>query len=201
MRPRKYHAGPKRVPYKNLLELRTEYRIEYAQWFLLGAAVTWPLACLIGKRAMRYQGGVGVVPYQRAVEEWPNGHPTRTTSKFFNRYAFGTCFIVGNLFAGYMTDSSRLSNEYYTRPDLKPKAAMVNDQSMLYEDAVLKQMYQANYNTRGDDHKKSNWYRILRPMDANYDTLENNYAGRAEITNVRGGKVPTLNTDYVDHEN
>jgi hypothetical protein len=200
MRPRKYMAGPKRVIYKNLIELKTEYRIEYAQWFLLGAMLTWPIACLIGKRAQRYQGGVGVAPYQRLVEEWPNGHPTRISNKFFNRYAFGSCFIVGNLLAGSMADSSKLSNEWYTRPDLKPKAAMVND-SHLYEDTVLKQMYETNYNSKGDDHKKSNLYRMLRPLDANYDTYENNYAGRHEISNNRGGKFPTLNTDYVDHEN
>ena len=170
MRPRKYMAGPKRIPYKNLLELRTEYRIEYAQWFLLGAAVSWPIACMIGNRAQRYQGGAGVVPYQRAVEEWPNVHATRTTRKFFRRYAFGTCFIVGNLLAGYMTDTSRLSNEWYTRPDLKPKAAMVKDDSMLYEADVVNQMKQQHYNTVTDDHKKSNWYRMLFPLDANYDT-------------------------------
>ena len=194
-------AGPKRVVYKNMLELKVEYRIEYAQWFLLGAFVAWPIACLIGKRATRYQGGVGVAPYQRMVEEWPNGHPTRMANKYFNRYAFGTCFITGNLLAAQMTDTSRLSNEYYTRPDFKPKAAMVNDQSMLYEDSVLKQMYETNYNTKGDDHKKGSWYRMLFPRDANYDTASNNYEGRHEITNNRGGKFPTLDTDYVEHEN
>ena len=49
--------------------------------------------------------------------------------------------MTGVLFARTFTDDTALKNPWYTRPDLKPKAAMVeNDAS--YDDVVLKQLEQ-----------------------------------------------------------
>jgi hypothetical protein len=76
---------------------------------------------------MRYQGGVAVVPYQRWIHDWPNVHENRTTFRFFRRYALATMVICGSLFARNLTDETPLNNGWYTRPDLKPKAAMVNN--------------------------------------------------------------------------
>lgn len=39
-----------------------------------------------------------------------------------------------------MTDGGPMSNREYTRPDLKPKAAMVKDESMLYDQKSLDQL-------------------------------------------------------------
>ena len=72
-------ANPKRVPFKNMLTLKQEYRREFYYNFAFGALLGWPLAVLIGKRTQTYQGGVAVVPYQRWVHDFPNVHPMRTT--------------------------------------------------------------------------------------------------------------------------
>lgn len=101
--------------------------MEWAQWFLIGGALSWPLAMRFGNWAQTYQSGVGVVPYNRWVEEWPVVEATRTVRKFFRRYAYGTVFVSGFVFATYMTDPGKTKNKDYNRPDFKPKAAMVKD--------------------------------------------------------------------------
>lgn len=140
-RPRKLMAGPKRVPWKNYRELRDDYRRMWIVNFFFGAALGWPIAVLIGRRAMVYQGGVAVIPQQRWVHDWPNVNPTRTTWRFFRRYSLLTCCITGTLFARYFTDDSALKNQWYSRPDLKPKAAMVKEDTS-YDPVVYKQMLQ-----------------------------------------------------------
>ena len=47
--------------------------------------------------------------------------------------------VTGTMFARQFTDNTGLKNEWYTRPDLKPKAAMVNDQTD-YDPQALKQL-------------------------------------------------------------
>ena len=132
-------ASPKRVPFKNYKELRDDYRREFIINFLAGAMLGWPLAVIIGRRATTYQGGVGVVPYQRWVHDWPNVCATRTNRKFFRRYSLLTMCVTGTMFARQFTDNTGLKNEWYTRPDLKPKAAMVNDPTD-YDPQALKQL-------------------------------------------------------------
>ena len=197
-------ANPKRVPFKNIQQMKLEYRIDYYTWFGIGAVLSWPLACMVGYRAQRYQGGVGVVPYQRWVEDWPNVTETRQAQRWFRRYAFYTCILGGFAMATYMSDNSKLRNSWYTRPDFKQKAAMVKDESMIYDEAALKQLYQQNYNaSSGDEKKKGDFYRVFRPLNADYNTVDNHYAGREHTTNFRAleaGKFPTLHHDYSDHE-
>ena len=94
---------------------------------------------VIGRRAQRYQGGTAMVPYQRWVHDFPNVAPYRTTLRFFRRYAFYTCFICGNALAFYMTDRTRFRNSWYTRPDLKAKAAMVKDDPN-FDDVAYQQL-------------------------------------------------------------
>ena len=47
------------------------------------------------------------------------------------------CGIAGLLLANKMADDSKIQNKTYDRPDFAPKAAMVNDTSMYYDDAVV----------------------------------------------------------------
>ena len=136
---KKYMANPKRVPFKNMAQLKSEYRREFGWNFAFGALLGWPLAVLVGKRAQTYQGGVAVVPYQRWVQDYPNVHPTRTTWRFFRRYSMATCFVTGYAFAKYMGNENTMSNQWYTRPDLKQKAAMVKSDDV-YDDAVYQQV-------------------------------------------------------------
>ena len=104
-----------------------------------------------------------------------------------------------------MADDSKIKNHLYDRPDLKPKAAMVNDTSMLYDDDVYKQMLQSNYNTeKSSEYKKSSLYRLFRPLNADYDTKDNTYVDRgASGTNYvpSSGRFPLHTNTYADHEN
>ena len=122
-------AGPKRIPWKNMSELKAQYREQYWTCFFIGAALSWPLAILVGRRASMYQGGVAVVPYQRCVHDHPNVHPTRTTFRFFRRYALITMFVTGTLMGRQFANDKALKNNFYNRPDFKPKAAMVMEQN------------------------------------------------------------------------
>jgi len=54
-------------------------------------------------------------------------------------------FIGGFTLARYMVDDAPLNDQFYTRPDFKPKAAMVNDTSMYYDDEAYQQLLQQNY--------------------------------------------------------
>ena len=195
-------AGPKRIPFKNLRAMQHEYHLAFAQWFAAGALLSWPIACAIGYRMQSYQGGVGVVPYQRICEEYPVVRPNHAARKWFRRYAFGLTLVGAYCFANYMTDDNKMHNEWYSRPDFKPKAAMVSDSSAMYDDQVYKQMQGEFHNTASrDESKKSSVYRFFRPLNADYDTVNNPYAGRTTANfNPEGGKFPTLTNDYADHE-
>ena len=143
------------------------------------------------------------MPYQRICEEYPVVRPNHHAKKFFRRYSIGLT-ITGGLFAAYfMPDDNKLRNEWYTRPDFKPKAAMVKDESMIYDKQVMTAMKSTNYNENAaDERKKGSLYRFFRPLNADYNTVDNNYIGRNGQPNFNpeGGKFPTLTTDYTDHE-
>ena len=213
--------GPKRVPYNNKSQLVAEYRAEWLQYFLIGAALGWPLGTRVGRWAQTYQGGVPVVPMNRWIEEWPNVEAGRATRKMFRRYAFGTCFVTGCALAVAFTDTGKMRNRDYTRPDLKPKAAMVKDSSALYEPRALSQLQQSYViNDRGtgivnsttfandpelepSNRRKSTAYRFFFPLDANYSTYTSPYSGADPLQSLdpQTGSFPTLINDYDDHRN
>lgn len=136
IRFKKYMAGPKRVPFKNHMQLKKQWRSEFWLWFFIGAAACWPLAIVIGRRSMTSVGGVALAPRQRWVHDWPNVHPNRTTFRVFRRYALGVMIIGGTIAGRSMADMSKMENSWYTRPDLKPKAAMVDDDEVTHYDNV-----------------------------------------------------------------
>lgn len=106
-------------------------------------------------------------------------NPTRQARIKFGRYSLFVCSLAGLLLANRMADDSKIKNHLYDRPDLKPKAAMVTDTSMYYDDEVYNQMKKANYNgEKSSEFKKSSLYRLFRPINADYNTLENDYVGR-----------------------
>ena len=151
------------------------------------------------------RGGTPVVPLQRWVEDHPNCHPTRQAKVKFGRYSLFVCAFAGYCFANKMTDDSKIQNHLYDRPDLKPKAAMVKDTSMYYDDEVYNQMIQANYKKDGNnEYKKSSLYRLFRPLTADYNTKSNDYVERgASGTNFNpvNGRFPLHTNNYADHEN
>ena len=133
----------------------------------------------------------------------PNLHPSATTNRFFRKYA-GLTMIAGGMFVAYhMTDETPLSNEWYTRPDLKPKAAMVKEDSM-YDPDAYQQLLETNYGKhRNHDYKKNTLYRWLRPGLADFEVKGNKFAGRSPHTNYnkKTGAFPTLQHNYSDHTN
>lgn len=201
IRTKKYMSGPKRYPFKNYAELRTQYRKEFSTWFLIGAGLTWPIAILIGRRATMTQGGVSIVPNQRYVDEFPNVYANKTTNKFFKRYAFGACILGGFVLGRMMSDDAILKNETYTRPDLKPFPAMVREPSE-YDNEAYQQMLERNYlKYRNKDVRKEPFYRLLWPEQADFTPKKNWYAQRDSATNYNPstGAFPHLNSTYADH--
>lgn len=192
-------ASPKRYPFKNLAAIKREYRGEFLCYFIIGAVALWPVAILVGKRAMVYSGGVPVAPYQRWIHNWPNVYPNRTTFRFFRRYALGTMFVGSFLFAYRMSDMSIYNNQWYTRPDLKQKPAMV-DETYVYDKEVYDQLLRNTYSKyRHDEIKKSTWYRMLWPAQADWNTKAS-YSDRNKVQNYNNnGQFPTFHHDYSDH--
>ena len=49
---------------------------------------------------------------------------------------------------------------------------------------------------------KHSFTRFFRPLDADYNTVTNPYVGRESGSTFKpeGGRFPTLDTDYSDHE-
>ena len=112
--------------------------------------------------------------------------------------------VSGYCLAHYMTEHGRFQNRDYARPDFKPKAAMVKDQSMLYDDKVVEQMNSAYKGGEDKMNKgKSPWYRLFRPRDANYETRKTPYTGQnpAFSFNPKDGTFPVINNTYEDHRN
>ena len=114
------------------------------------------------------------------------------------------CGLAGLLVANRMADDSKIKNHLYDRPDLKPKAAMVTDTSMYYDDEVYNQMKKANYNSEKGDFKKSSLYRLFRPLNADYNTTDNDYVERGSSGQnyiPASGRFPLHTNNYADHEN
>ena len=93
---------------------------------------------------MTTQGGVAKVPQQRWVHDHPNIHPNRTTFRAYRRVSFCVMFVCGNVLARHMANWEGLKNSWYTRPDFKPKAAMVSETTD-YDSVALKQVLEQNY--------------------------------------------------------
>lgn len=194
-------AGPKRVPFKNKQILKGQYRTEYWANFLIGATIAYPFAIFMGNRAQRYQGGVPVVPIQRFVDDWPNVQASRTTWKFFKRYAFGTSFVIGTIYAQYKTDDSILNDNWYTRPDFKQKAAMVKE-SFDYDDNVYQQLLEKNYwSHQRKEWRKGSFWRFINPNYADFTPKTNRFVGGTNFTNYnyKTGAFPSPHNTYVDH--
>ena len=46
---RKYMAGPKRIPWRNMRELKRQYQYNFLVTWMGGSILAWPLAVLIGR--------------------------------------------------------------------------------------------------------------------------------------------------------
>ena len=102
---RKYTAGPKRIPWKNQRQLKRQYQFTFMCNWIMGSALAWPIAAMIGRSYKREWCGVPVVPINRWVHDFPKvdpGHFARKTFKYYSRWS---CLALGYLFARTFTDN------------------------------------------------------------------------------------------------
>ena len=196
-------SNPKRHGFKNKHKLVKRYRSEFWLNFLIGGALSYPLAVAVGKRMSVSQGGVVAAPLNRWVHNWPIVDPNYTAQKYFKRWRFATMMFCGWAFGRYMTDDSILSNRWYSRPDFKPKMAMVDLQDQTdYDPVAYEQVMDSMYGKYKQEHKKSALYRLLWPDFADWQPKTNLWVGRHPSTNFnpKTGEFPLSGSDYADHQ-
>ena len=101
LRFKKYMANPKRVPWKNKVQLERQYKFTFYTHMIIGGVLAYPLAIAFGRRMRTYQGGVPVVPYQRFIHDFPNVEPARAGRLAFRMGCLGFCAMAGFVFAKY----------------------------------------------------------------------------------------------------
>ena len=96
-------------------------------------------------------------------------------------------------------------NTWYNRPELKPFPAMVPVDSM---DVTQRTALAAHLNSyrkqvKREERKKSAWYRLFFPMDADYNVKENPFAlnNKENVYNPKNGFYATATNHFRDHHN
>lgn len=126
IRFRKNQAGPLRRPYKNVKQLKKKAKLEFIFNFCLGAALFSPLGVLIGRRLRKTPTGVPKMYFPQNYHRFPNTNPDIHSARYFRLGLGITCFIGGSIVANYAKHDF-MKDEYYSRPDMKPSAPMVED--------------------------------------------------------------------------
>jgi len=173
-------------------------------YFLGGCFIAWPAAMFIGRSAQTSRGGVPIVPTQRWIHNWPNVHPMRSTWRMYRRWVAYTLIVGGTLVAQSWHTRSYMRNDFYSRPDLKPKAAMVNSQNT-YDEIAYQQVLEQNYwrHAAAKDQNKSVLKRLFNPSDADFSPKSNLYRDRPGHFNFQTetGQFPNFSHNYSDHTN
>ena len=196
---RKYTANPKRIPWKNTRQLKRQHQFTFCVNWAVGSLLFWPIAAFVGRRMKVTRGGVPVVPLNRWVHDFPHPEPGRTSRITFRYYSFAATILAGYCFARQTTESFlRCSNEWYSRPDLKPFAAMVAKP----KDSTTTSMLEAQYvNKRESEGKRSPLYRFFMARDADFTIKENPYAKvhADDIWDNRKGHFATYTNKFGEH--
>jgi hypothetical protein len=178
---RKYMAGPKRWPWKNVREMKNTYQGQFGTNFLIGFLLMWPVSVFLANRHKTLSSGVPSVPYNRLVHDFVNLDPAYHARRLFRTRFFAYSAFGGICFAYYFTGRYPIRNEWYSRPDYKPFPAMVPQDSLSPSDQVIMETYYSKYRQekKKADKRNSTWYRVLFPNDALYETDRNPYVGPA----------------------
>ena len=197
---RKYTANPKRIPWKNNRKLKRQYTFSFMCNWALFSAISWPIACAIGRRWKVTRGGVPRVPLNRQIHDFPNVDPGTVARKNFRWYAFGSALLMGYCSARYVTDPTmRSSNTWYSRPDLKPYPAMVaKPENDVTRDTMEKDLY---INKQGSSIKSSPFYRYFFARDADFTIKENPFDKyhKDDIWDHRKGHYATYGNNFGEH--
>lgn len=167
---RRIQAGPLRKPYQRYQEITGQKRAAYILNFMIAAAAISPFAIAVGRRLRYSNGGVPMFYHAKNYHNFPNVHPDHAATWRFRKGFYGILFIFGSAYAFKYTKDNRL-DEYYSRPDLKPDAIMVED-SEDFADAkkdFYSHTHRADIRARNwEIIKNSPFYRLLRPNHAEY---------------------------------
>jgi hypothetical protein len=168
-------------------------------WFV-GALLCWPVAAWFGRSNKDLKSGVPAVKFHKVNYDFPNVEAGRNARKLFRFYAFGSAIVLGYCFAHCITDNTQKSqNQWYNRPDLKPKAAMVHDPQFDHShDTMLKGQYNYNKERKG---KASALYRYLFARDADFEMKENPYQKMHpdDIWDARKGHYSNYSDNFGEH--
>lgn len=202
---RKYMAGPKRIPWKNSIETKSDYKKQFGINWVIGYCLFWPIACMIGRRQKRYQGGAPIVPYQRFIHDFPNLEPTFNSQRIFKFWAYGSSAFVGYVWAHYKTDDRIMYNPWYNRPDLKPYAAMVEQDDE--EKAIMHTLKMAHYQSyRAKEARADRWrspvVRYFFPNYADWTIRSNPYVelGYDKVYSLDNQRLQLGAQDYLHHQ-
>lgn len=127
--------------------------------------------------------------------------PTAMSSKRFNYGFYFSLIFMSGTWAYYKTDRSYMSNEWYTRPDLKPFKAMVK---LTPEEEAVQQHLRntvslsGGYEFRQQERKKSAFYRLLFPYTADYNLKSNPVADLA-VAQATPGRYDVSRKAFADH--
>ena len=173
---RYYKAGPNRTPYKRYSEMRERYQLTWYTNYMIATLLSWPISVGAGRMYRRGTSGVPRVKQGRHNQMFFNLKPTfRSTRQFWIGFLmFSVPFSY--TFACYNTESNYRSNQWYTRPDLKPKKVLVEETEG--EKAMMKHIRQVStisgiVEKNRENRKKSGWYRFLMPYSADYNLRVN----------------------------
>lgn len=184
---RKLQAGPLRKPYKRVHELKKMEKVDYIINFSIGALVFSPLAIFIGRRMRVNPTGVQRVYFPRNMHRFPIADPEQLARRYFYTGFLGTCILGGVLFGNKFTQDLT-KDEYYSRPDLKPFPAMVEDTEDIAK--AKKELYETTYGYRNEElHKRGFFYRLFRPSQADYNIR---YQDRRVTDNTKNTYNPEI---------
>ena len=199
---RKYMASPKRIPWKNQRQLKHQHQWTFIINWMIGSALFWPVATMIGRYNKTSRAGVPAVHLNRFVHDFPKLDPGRTARHYFRWYAVGSSVLAGMIFSLSVTNSDfRCSNAWYNRPDLKPYPAMVkSEQADQTEETMLSSQYMTRDN-KFTDGKRSPLYRFFMGRDADYTIKANPYrtSHPEDIWDARKGHFATYSNSFGEH--
>ena len=198
---RKYTANPKRIPWKNQRKLKRQYQFTFATNWAIGSILAWPVAAMFGRSMKTTAGGVPMIRLNRVVHDFPHSEPGLVARKTFRYYSFMASAALGYMFARYFTDvKGKANNEWFSRPDLKPYAAMVKvpgDESALHSS-----MRESQYVGAGESEgKRSPLYRFFMARDADYTIKENPYQTNHpdDVWDEKKGWYQTYTNNFGQH--
>ena len=183
---RKLQAGPLRIPYKKSRSLLTENRIVGCINFLVGAALVSPLAVYVGRTMRKTVGGVPKVYSARNYYNFPNVNPDHYARIRFRMGFFAVLAIGGYSFATFWTPNV-FKDEYYSRPDLKPIAPMVEDTpkikkakedfyNQLYNEPLsIKPGYNLRHRDRSQDNDDDSFKKSIMAFPSGDDMHEHHW--------------------------